>query len=135
MRETQQGHGVGGAGQAHIDWNIRYGARHRRAVLDDSRGGSGFSFADLLADRAGIRLAEMATGTDRQARLLQQRMSGPLSESDFMPAIDDLPEGIMELEFKHRYRDPDSENYRMVEAEIEQRLSRCPMYNPRDRDI
>jgi hypothetical protein len=103
--------------------------------LDDSRGGSGFSFADLLADRAGIRLAEMATGTDRQARLLQQRMSGPLSESDFMPAIDDLPEGIMELEFKHRYRDPDSENYRMVEAEIDQRLSRCPMYNPRDRDI
>ena len=103
--------------------------------LDDSRGGTGFSFPDLLADRAGIRLAEMATGTDRQARVLQQRMSGSLSESDFMPAIDDLPEGIMELEFKHRYRDPDSENYRMVEDEIERRLSRCRVYNPRERDV
>ena len=42
----------------------------------------------------------MATGTDLQARLLQQRMGGPLSEADFMPGIDALPEGIMELEFK-----------------------------------
>jgi hypothetical protein len=98
--------------------------------LDDSRGGSGFSFADLLADRAGIRLAAMATGTEQQARLLQQRMGGPLSETDFMPDIDDLPEGIMELEFKHRYRDLDSKNYRIVEDEIEQRLSRCKVYRP-----
>ena len=98
--------------------------------IDDSRGGSGFSFADLLADRAGIRLAEMATGTDVQARLLQQRMSGPLSESDFMPDIDDLPEGIMELEFKQRYRDLDSKSYMIVEDEIERRLSGCTLYSP-----
>ena len=100
--------------------------------LDDSRGGSGFSFADLLADRAGIRLAAMATGTDQQARLLQQRMGGPLSETDFMPDINDLPEGIMELEFKHRYRDLDSKSYRIVEDEIEQRLSRCKVYSPQE---
>jgi hypothetical protein len=101
--------------------------------LDDSRGGSGFSFADLLADRAGIRLAGMATGTEFQARLLQQRMSGPLSETDFMPGITDLPEGIMELEFKQRYRDLDSKQYRMVEDEIERRLSRCTIYRPGER--
>jgi len=101
--------------------------------LDDSRGGTGFSFADLLADHAGIRLAEMATGTEQQARLLQQRMGSPLLlETDFMPDIEDLPEGIMELEFKHRYRDLDSENYRMIEDEIEQRLSRCKVYSPQD---
>jgi hypothetical protein len=98
--------------------------------LEDSRGGSGFSFADLLADRAGIRLAEMATETDKRARLLQQRMSGPLAETDFMPEIDNLPEGVMELEFKRRYRDLDSKSYRMIEAEIEQRLSRCRLYSP-----
>jgi len=98
--------------------------------LDDSRGGSGFSFADLLADSAGIRLAEMATGTDLQARLLQQRMSGLLPEADFMPEIDALPEGIMELEFKQRYRDLDSKNYKLVEDEIERRLSRCKIYRP-----
>ena len=102
--------------------------------LDDSRGGTGFSFADLLADRAGIRLAEMATGTEQQARLLQQRMGGPLLlEIDFMPNIEDLPEGIMELEFKHRYQDLDSKNYRIIEDEIEHRLSRCKVYSPQDR--
>jgi hypothetical protein len=97
--------------------------------LDDSRGGSGFSFADLLADRAGIRLAEMATGTEPQARLLQKRMGDPLLlEKDFMPSIVDLPEGIMELEFKHRYQDLDSKSYRIIEDEIESRLSQCKVY-------
>jgi len=102
--------------------------------LDDSRGGTGFSFADLLADRAGIRLAEMATGTEQQARLLQQRMSDSLLvETDFMPDIEDLPEGIMELEFKHRYRDLDSNKFKMVEDEIENRLSRCKVYSLQDK--
>jgi hypothetical protein len=98
--------------------------------LDDSRGGSGFSFADLLADRAGIRLAGMATETEQQARVLQQRMASAHSETDFMPDIDDLPEGIMELEFKRRYNDLDSENYKIIEKEIEERLSRCRIYRP-----
>jgi hypothetical protein len=75
----------------------------------------------------------MATGTEQRARLLQQRMSGPLLlETDFMPSIENLPEGIMELEFKHRYRDLDSKNYRIVEDEIESRLSRCKVYRPQD---
>ena len=102
--------------------------------LDDSRGGSGFSFADLLADRAGIRLAEMATATEPQARLLQKRMGDPLLlEKDFMPSIVDLPEGIMELEFKHRYQDLDSKSYRIIEDEIESRLSQCKVYRAQER--
>jgi hypothetical protein len=57
-------------------------------------------------------------------------MSGQLSEADFMPAIDDLPPSIMELEFKQRYRDLDSEKYRMVDNEIENRILRCGVYQP-----
>ncbi len=93
--------------------------------LDDSRGGSGFSFADLLADRAGVRLAELAVGSRRSARELQRRMLQADSEADIMPPIDHLPEGIMELEFKRRYRDLDSASYRLVEAQIERRIARC----------
>ncbi len=96
--------------------------------LDDSRGGSGFSFPDLLADRAGVRLAEMATASRQQALIMQQRMSDISSESDFMPKIDHLPEGIMELEFKQRYHDPDSADYRLVEREIERRIAQCRVY-------
>ena len=60
-------------------------------------------------------------------------MSGALSEADFMPDIDALPEGIMELEFKVRYRDLDSKSYKLVEDEIERRLSRCMIYRPYER--
>jgi uncharacterized protein YfiM (DUF2279 family) len=57
--------------------------------LDDSRGGSGFSFPDLLADRAGVELSTAALGAD--ARRIQQAMaSDTLSETDFMPPIDAL---------------------------------------------
>jgi hypothetical protein len=98
--------------------------------LDDSRDGTGFSFDDLLADRAGVRLAEFATETEQYAWALQQRMSGRLSESDFMPAIDKLPPSIMELEFKQRYRDLDSEKYGLVDDELERRIQRCRVYQP-----
>jgi hypothetical protein len=96
--------------------------------LDDSRGGSGFSFADLAADRAGVKFAEIASGSPQQATLLQQRMSGIFTEADYMPSIDNLPEGIQELEFKRTYKDLDSETYRMVEAEIERRIAACRIY-------
>lgn len=96
--------------------------------MDDSRGGSGFSFADLAADRAGVKLAEMAGNSSQQARLLQQRMIRIINETDFMPRIDNLPEGIQELEFKRKYKDLDSATYRMVEAEIERRIASCSIY-------
>jgi hypothetical protein len=96
--------------------------------MDDSRGGSGFSFADLAADRAGVKFAEIASGSTQQARLLQQRLSENFTETDYMPRIDNLPEGIQELEFKRRYKDLDSETYRMVEGEIERRIAACRMF-------
>jgi len=96
--------------------------------MDDSRGGSGFSFADLAADRAGVKFAEIASQTSQQAVLLQQRMRSHIKEFDFMPRIDNLPEGIQQLEFKRRYKDLDSASYRMVEKEIERRIAACRIY-------
>ena len=96
--------------------------------LDDSRGGSGFSFPDLLADRAGVELSTAALGAD--ARRIQQAMaSDTLSETDFMPPIDALPEGLMEMEFKQRYRDLDDARYGFVKNDIEQRLALLPIYH------
>jgi len=96
--------------------------------LDDSKGGSGFSFADLAADRAGVRFAKFATDSTRKAGLLQQKMSTVLSESEFMPPIDKLPENIMELEFKRQYQDIDSRSYQIVDEEIDRRLNTCSIY-------
>ncbi len=96
--------------------------------VDDSDMGSGFSFADLAADRAGVRLAELATESGAGASRLQQKMAAVTKENEFMPQIDRLPEGIMELEFKKQYKDLDSKAYAMIDDEISRRIDACSVY-------
>ncbi len=96
--------------------------------VDDSAGGSGFSFADLAADRAGVRLGELAVDSPEQASRIQQKMAAVKKESEFMPKIDHLPEGIMELQFKKQYTDLDSAAYLLIEDEISRRIENCTAY-------
>ena len=95
--------------------------------LDDSRGGSGFSFADLLADRSGVELAEAATGSAAQS--VQRLMANAgLRESDFMPSLDELPEGLLEMEFRQGYGDLDDARYGHVKREINTRIALLPLH-------
>ena len=55
--------------------------------VDDSRRGSGFSFADIAADRAGTVFGEFATRSPDSARRLQQRVAAGVRESDLMPEL------------------------------------------------
>ena len=71
--------------------------------VDDSRGGSGFSFNDIGADRAGTRFGEIASQSPERARKLAQALASGVKESDFMPDVADLPEFMPEAEFKRRY--------------------------------
>ena len=95
--------------------------------LDDSRGGSGFSFADLLADRAGVELDEAATGSAAQS--VQRLMANAgLQESHFMPSLDELPEGLLEMEFRQGYGDLDDARYGYVKREINTRIALLPLH-------
>ncbi len=96
--------------------------------VDDSDKGTGFSFADLAADRAGVKLADLAGASDQSAAAIQLKMASVTIESDFMPAIDHLPEGIMALEFKKRYVDLDSKSYALVNDEITKRIGQCSAF-------
>jgi hypothetical protein len=96
--------------------------------IDDSRGGSGFSFADLAADRAGTHFGERAVASARSALQMQERVTIGLVEADFMPPARDLPEGLSEAEFKRRYGSVDSPRYREVAERIEQRLGALALY-------
>ena len=96
--------------------------------LDDSRGGSGFSFPDLLADRAGVELSNAALG-DRAQRLQAAMAITPLPEHSFMPSFDKLPEGLMEMDFKQRYSDLDDVRYRVVKSEIDRRIRQLPVHS------
>ena len=69
--------------------------------LADSQGGSGFSFADLAADRAGIQFAEQALDSTGALRI--QRMAKELTlETVFFPSISGLPEDMQQHLFEER---------------------------------
>lgn len=90
----------------------------------DSRGGSGFSFNDLAADRAGTRLGQRAA---RDPLALQARLAAPLTEADLLPPVSDLPEALSAQEFQRRYGNVGAPAYRRAMADIEARLDRLPL--------
>jgi hypothetical protein len=102
-----------------------------KELLDAGRGGSGFSFVDLAADRAGIRFAEAATDPNGGARRLQELLAGNPMELLFFPIVADLPENIPRDQFEQLYKGVDSAKYNSVVAEIDRRIGSCPAYGGR----
>lgn len=97
-----------------------------KELLDSNKGGSGFSFVDLGADRTGIHFAEVATG--RHAERLQRLVAGKTDERLFFPMFKDLPEGMSAETFKARYGDVESVAYRTMVAEIDRRIASSVAY-------
>lgn len=96
--------------------------------IKDSNGSSGFSFADLAADRAGVTIANTALSSENYARMVQQRLAQSSTENDFMPDIQHLPEGLQHINFRRIYRDTNSASYKKVIGIIDLRIARCGIY-------
>jgi hypothetical protein len=94
----------------------------------DADGGSGFSFGDLAADRAGTSFALAATRDEAAARAVQERIAAGFRVDDFFPDATDLPEGIPDAELQSRYGGVGGPLYRDLSQEIERRLLRCAAY-------
>ena len=94
----------------------------------DADGGSGFSFGDLLADRAGTSFADAATRDDASALRVLQRLQGGFRVDDFFPPAVGLPEGIPDAELQSRYGGVGGALYREKIDEIERRLAQCAGY-------
>jgi hypothetical protein len=92
--------------------------------ISDSRGGSGFSFNDIAADRAGTRFGQIAA---RDPKRLQADLSKGVTDEDFMPGVADLPEFLSEAEFKATYGDIGAPAYERMQAEIERRVASRPL--------
>ena len=91
--------------------------------IDDARYGSGFSFNDIAADRAGTKFGEKAVSNEDSAVDMRRRIASGLEDRDLMPKWDDLPEYLSEAEFKRRFTDIDSPAYRGMMQKIEQRIA------------
>lgn len=99
--------------------------------IGDSQQGSGFSFIDLSADRAGIRFGQLAIASPQQARELQRIMSTIKDYSAIIPNIQDLPEHMDEPAFKRQYTEVGSPAYQEVVAKIDARIDSLPLYRNR----
>jgi len=109
------------------------GAGLLKEEIDAGEGGSGFSFADLLADRAGTQFALAATHDAPAARRLQERLSGQFAIDDVFPSAAGLPEGIPEAQLQEEYGGVGGPKYQTYLNRIEQRLASCPALGPTSR--
>lgn len=98
-----------------------------KELLDNNDGGSGFSFDDIAADRAGIRLSERVTGLS--GREVQRFASQIRNDSDILPPVRDLPSGLSEAEFKQRFGTVESKAYRDMLSKIDAMLDGLPLYH------
>jgi hypothetical protein len=96
--------------------------------LQDAQSGSGFSFVDLTADKAGTRFGELATVSPSSARKLQQAMAAIKDYTDFMPDPTNLPEHMDEATFKKRYGTINSTAYQKVSNQIDALIAAAPIY-------
>jgi hypothetical protein len=93
--------------------------------VEDARGGSGFSFGDLAADRAGTRFGVLAVKAPQK---LQAALAAGVRERDFMPDVSDLPEFMQEAEFKRRYGGIGAPGYSRVMADIDARIAAAALF-------
>ncbi|PID43469.1 MAG: hypothetical protein CSB48_05235 [Proteobacteria bacterium] len=108
------------------DSGLSFAIGEFKELLDTQQGGSGFSYADLAADRAGIRFAELSQDKNGALRV-QTTASRFTDEQFFFPDIADLPEGVSRKDFEQA-GGIDSNNYKSYLATINRRIEKLPLY-------
>lgn len=94
-----------------------------KELKDSTPGGSGFSFVDMLANQAGIRLAVIATQNTDSARDLQLHLAKGIHTDDLFPSIDGFPESLSQDAFHSQFGGLGGEETRRLFTEIEQRVA------------
>lgn len=93
--------------------------------LADSRGGSGFSFADLAADLAGTRVGETLAGP--HGPHLARQLAAGMAENALIPPLQGLPENLQQARFLARYGGPGDPRYEALEQDIARRVAALPL--------
>lgn len=93
----------------------------------DSNGGTGFSFADLAADKAGIALARRLL----QGELDLEAIGEDFTVSAYLPAVSGLPEGMTTMQFMNQYGGQNDDRFRRVMSDIDAKINALPGYTSR----
>ena len=97
-----------------------------KELMDRAEEGSGYSFVDLAADKAGIAFAERATEPKTAVRM-QTLLAQKADESLYLPFVDDLPEGLKVNAFTERFKNVDSPEYQAKFEMIIARINALPI--------
>lgn len=93
-----------------------------KELSDSMAGGSGFSFVDLAADRAGLAVGRAAVDPARAAALRAQLVA--ISNERLLPrSVLSLAEGLPNDRFVARYRDTDSQRFAAAVTAIDRMLA------------
>ena len=90
----------------------------------DSAGGSGFSFADMTANRAGILFA----GGVANKRFTLPTIANEFTVAGYMPNVDGLPEGLTAAQLLAQFGPQTDDRFRRELDKIDQRLMQLPTY-------
>ncbi|MEM7469020.1 MAG: hypothetical protein AAF387_19350 [Pseudomonadota bacterium] len=96
--------------------------------IDDADGGSGFSFKDLAADRAGTKFGHEATSTDTDAKRIRLQLAEKNGARAFIPDLTGFEEKMTDATFKTRYGGIEDQRYLYVVTDIDRRVNKSPLY-------
>ena len=88
----------------------------------DSTTGSGFSFIDLAADKAGVAFAEKIAAEPE----LLASLATDFQLDDYMPPVEDLPEGLSTSDFLQQIGSESDVRFRELTREIRRRIDELP---------
>jgi hypothetical protein len=124
-------HFVGSAALAALDRPaMAESAGIAKEIADAQPGGSGFSFADLLADLAGIRFAGWVAEGDATARLAG--VAKEFRGEDFLPDRPGQPEGLTAEQFAKDWGGPLDERFLGKLRALKDAVEALPIYRPKD---
>lgn len=90
--------------------------------LRDANGGSGFSFADLAADIAGVEFASRVLSS----KITLQQLSQNFTVADFLIEPKGLAEGLSSSEFLQKYGTVSGTAFREQESQLRKRILALP---------
>jgi hypothetical protein len=90
----------------------------------DAQGASGFSFADIAADRAGVRFGNGVLN----GRFAVRSLATSFQVETFMPVVDALPEGFSAAQFRSEYGKKEAPKVLQELKRIDERINALPPY-------
>ena len=90
--------------------------------LADMKGTSGFSFADLAVDYAGVALAKAISDDPKRLEKLQKEFK----TADYVPAVKNLREGLSESRFKQDFGSIDDARFKKETDKIRKSIEKLP---------